>query len=128
MTYTSKGAALIAQAVNRAIANGSPIVTGQPASAPKTYDRAVISGNLDTVRASLEEWSLPRTHGSWAYANGTIAYSFQDEDGDGYCGYFCADCADRKVRGDMGRYVTLTALVTSEPDLSCDDCGEDLSN
>lgn len=94
-----------------------------------TYEKALISGNLNTVRASLEDWSLPRTQGNWAYANGTLAYSFEDEFGDGYCGYFCGHCAGRMIRTQTtpDGYITLTALQTSF-DLQCDTCGEELGN
>ena len=96
---------------------------------------APCGGPIADIRAALDDGCrLPLTLGDWAYRNGILAYSFEDEYGDGYCGYFCGNCAENRIQNHdprfplAGRYVTLTSLRTSEPDLYCDDCGEELSN
>jgi hypothetical protein len=72
-----------------------------------------------------------RTHGSWAYRNGTLAYAFTNDDGE-FFEVYCADCAERQIRyraaSDRTYSVDAMVLPCGDECPTCDDCGDDVGN
>lgn len=91
---------------------------------------SAFTGPLGDVTRYLEHKQLPIWYGNWAHRNGKLAYFFTDEYGDSECAFYCADCAEKHVRTRYANscpYNLLETIVAYEQ-ITCDDCGEDLSN